>query len=113
MTGKEKDGGIFNYNFKYFLAPDNDIFDYNPRLVREKVILRPSLVKWGEAEVKLLPSAYDPWAEVEVVKMLGALYTVGNNTMHRGNVVAEADPAAFAPYSLLKWDWWPVDEARD
>jgi acetoacetate decarboxylase len=109
MASKEKDGGIFNYNFKYFLAPDSDAFDYNPRLAREKVILRPSLVKWGKAEVKLSPSDYDPWAEVEVVKMLGALYTVGNNTMLRGSVVAEAAPAAFVAYSLLKWDWWPVD----
>ena len=109
MASKEKDGGIFNYNFKYFLAPDEGLFDYNPRLVREKVILRPSVAKWGEAEVKLSPSDYDPWAEVEVVKMLGAVYTVGNNTMLRGNVVAEVDPVAFAPYSTLKWDWWPVE----
>jgi acetoacetate decarboxylase len=78
-------------------------------LLRERVILRPSLAKWGEAEVTLSPSDYDPWAEVEIVKMLGAVYTVGNNTMLRGSVVAEADPVAFAPYSLLKWDWWPVD----
>jgi acetoacetate decarboxylase len=109
MAGREKDGGIFNYNFKHFLAPDEDLFEYNPRLVREKVILRPSVVKWGEAEVKLSPSDYDPWAEVEVVKMLGALYTVGNNTMLRGSVVAEVAPAAFVPYATLKWDWWPAD----
>ncbi len=109
MASKEKDGGIFNYNFKYFLAPDSDIFDYNPRLVREKVILSPSIVKWGEAEVKLSPSDYDPWAEVEIVEMLGAVYTVGNNTMLRGNVVAEADAAAFLPYATLKWDYWPAD----
>jgi acetoacetate decarboxylase len=109
MASREKDGGIFNYNFKYFLAPDSDIFDYSPRLAREKVIFRPSVVKWGEAEVKLSPSDYDPWAEIEVVKMLGAVYTVGNNTMLRGSVVAEVDPAAFAPYATMKWDWWPVD----
>jgi len=109
MASKEQDSGIFNYNFKHFPAPDSDVFDYNPRLVREKVILRPSLVKWGEAEVKLSSSDYDPWAEIEVVKVLGAVYTVGNNTMQRGSVVAEADPAAFAPFALLKWDWRPVD----
>jgi len=109
MASKEKDGGIFNYNFKHFPAPNSDVFDYNPRLVREKVILRANLVKWGEAEVKLSPSDYDPWSEVEVVKMLGALYTVGNNTMLRGNVVAEADPIAFSLYATLKWDWWPAD----
>ena len=105
MASKEKDGGIFNYNFKYFLSPDEKAFDYNPRLVRGKVIFRPNLVKWGEAEVKLSASDYDPWAEVEVVKMLGAVYTVGNITMLRGSVVAETNPVAFAPYSLMKWDW--------
>jgi len=109
MASKDKDGSIVNYNFKHFLAPDSALLDYNPRLVREKVILRPSLVKWGKAEVKILPSDYDPWAEVEVVKMLGAVYTVGNNTMLRGSVVAEVAPDAFAPYATLKWDWWPVD----
>jgi len=91
------------------LAPDEELFDYNPRLVRQNVIFRPRLVKWGEAEVKLSPSVYDPWEEVEVVKMLGAVYSVGNNTLLRGSVVAEVDPLAFAPYSLLKWDWRPVD----
>jgi acetoacetate decarboxylase len=109
IASKEKEGGIVNYNFKHFPAPDEGVFDYNPRLVRERVILRPSLAKWGEAEVKLSPSDYDPWAEVEIVKMLGAVYTVGNNTMLRGSVVAEADPVAFTPYATLKWDWWPVD----
>ena len=108
MASKEKEGGIFNYNFKHFLSPDESAFDYNPRLVRGRVIFRPNLVKWGEAEVRLTPSYCDPWAEIEVVKMLGAVYTVGNNTMLRGSVVAEADPAAFASYSLLKWDWWPA-----
>ena len=109
MVSKYKDGSIVNYNFKYFLAPGSDIFDYKPRLVRERVILSPSLVEWGEAEVKLSSSDYDPWAEVEVIKMLGAVYTVGNNTMQRGSVVAEVDPGAFVPYATLKWDWWPVE----
>jgi acetoacetate decarboxylase len=109
IASKEKDGGIFNYNFKYFPAPDEGVFDYNPRLVEEKVILRPNVVKLGKADVTLSPSDYDPWSEVEVVRMLGAVYTVGNNTMLRGSVVAEVDPVAFAPYATLKWDWWPAD----
>ena len=47
---------------------------------------------------------YDPWAEVEVVKMLGAVYTRGDNSMLGGKVVAEAAPMEFAPYAFLKWD---------
>ena len=104
IASKEKDGGIVNYNFKHFPAPDEGAFDYNPRLVRERVILRPSLANWGEAEVKQSPSDYDPWAEVEVVKMLGAIYTRGNNSMISGKVVADVEATKFVPYALLKTD---------
>jgi len=109
VVSEASEEGTVAYNFKHFFAPDGGGFDYNPRLVRERVILRPGVVEWGEAEVVLSPSDYDPWSEVEVVRILGAAYTVGHNTMLRGNVVAEVDPVAFAPYALLKWDWWPVD----
>lgn len=109
VTAQVADGGTIIYNFKHFFAPDGSGFDYNPRLVRERVILRPSVAEIGEAEVVLSPSDYDPWAEVEIVRMLGAVYTVGHNTMLPGEVVAEADPLAFLPYALLKWDYWPVD----
>jgi acetoacetate decarboxylase len=102
--------GTVMYNFKHFFAPDGSGFDYNPRLVRERVILRPGVIEWGEAEVELPHSDYDPWSEVEIVRMLGAVYTVGHNTMLPGEVVGEADPLEFAPYALLKWDYWPVAE---
>ena len=36
--------------------------------------------------------------------MLGAVYTVGDNTMLPGSVVAEADPISFAPYAFMKVD---------
>lgn len=97
--------GTVVYNFKHFLAPDGSGFDYNPRLIQERVILRPNVVDLGQAEVILSPSDYDPWSEVEIVRMLGAVYTVGNNTMLKGSVVAEVEPIAFAPYAFLKWDW--------
>lgn len=40
----------------------------------------------------------------EIVRVLGAVYTVGNNTMLPGRVVAEVDPMSFAPYALMKVD---------
>jgi hypothetical protein len=43
-------------------------------------------------------------AEVEIVRMLGAVYTKGDNSMKSGAVVAEADPLEFAPHAFLKWD---------
>jgi hypothetical protein len=35
---------------------------------------------------------------------LGAVYTIGNNTMLPGSVVAEVDQMAFAPYAFMKVD---------
>jgi acetoacetate decarboxylase len=93
-----------SYNFKHFPSPEGMGFDYNPRLVKQVTTLRPREVRIGEAEVVLQPSDYDPWAEVEVVRVLGAVYTVGNNSMKSGAVVAEADMMEFAPYAFLKWD---------
>ena len=59
---------------------------------------------FGEAQIIFKPSDYDPWAEIEVVKMLGAVYTKGDNSMVSGKVVAEVEPKEFAPYALLKTD---------
>jgi acetoacetate decarboxylase len=107
LSETSEEGGVA-YNFKHFFAPDQTGFDYKPRLIRERSILRPNVVEWAEAEVFLAHSEYDPWAEVEIVRVLGAVYTVGNNTMLRGDVVAEVDPVAFKPYAYLKWDFWPL-----
>ena len=96
---------VVTYNFKYFMAPEGSGFDYSPRLVREEVEFRPAALEIGEAEVMLRNSSFDPWAEVEVVRVLGALYTLGNNSMRKGKVVAEAEPAAFLPFALMKTDF--------
>jgi acetoacetate decarboxylase len=96
---------IVTFNFKHFPAPDGMGFDYPPRLIREEVEFGPTSIQIGEGEIALHSSDFDPWAEVEVVRVLGAVYTVGNNSMRKGAVVAEVDPMAFAPFSFLKWDF--------
>ena len=95
---------IVVYNFKYFPSPEGTGFDYNPRLVKEVVQIRPTSLQMGEAELVLQSSDHDPWADVEVVRVLGAVYTVGNNTMLPGSVVAEVDQIQFAPYAFMKVD---------
>jgi len=92
------------FNFKYFSSPGRDGFDYNPRLIREVVEFRPTSMEMGEAELAFQPSVHDPWSDVEIVRVLGAVYTIGNNTMLPGSVVAEADPIEFAPYAFMKVD---------
>jgi len=92
------------YNFKYFPAPGRDGFDYNPRLIREAVEFAPNVIEMGEAELMLQSSEHDPWGDVEIIKVLGAVYTIGNNTMLPGSVVAEVDQMEFAPYAFMKLD---------
>jgi acetoacetate decarboxylase len=95
---------IVCYNYKHFPSPDGNYFDYKPRLIREEVIFRPNELKLGSAELKLKSSENDPWGELEVEKILGALYLKGNNSMLKGYVVAELEPEKFVPFSFLKWD---------
>ena len=92
------------YNFKYFPAPEGGGFDYNPRLIKEVITRKPKSIEMGEAELILRPSEHDPWDDVEIVRVLGAMYTVGDSTMLPGSVVAEADQAQFAPYAFMKLD---------
>lgn len=92
------------FNFKYFPSPLGEGFDYNPRLIREVVEFRPSSMEMGEAELVFRPSDHDPWSDVEIVRVLGAVYTIGNNTMLPGSVVAEVDQIEFAPYAFMKLD---------
>jgi acetoacetate decarboxylase len=95
---------ITSYNFKYFPAPEGCAFDYNPRLVKQETEFKPKEMLFGEAQIIFNPSDYDPWAEIEVVKMLGAVYTKGDNSMLIGKVVAEVEPKDFGPYAFLKTD---------
>ena len=92
------------FNFKHFPAPEGQGFDYNPRLIREEVEFHTRSMEMGEAEIMMQPSDHDPWAEVEIERVLGAMYTIGDNSMKKGRVVAEVDQMTFAPYAFLKWD---------
>lgn len=101
---RESKPDIVVYNFKYFPSPERTGFDYNPRLIREVVKFNSKKQEIGEAELISRSSKHDPWADVDVVKVLGAIYTVGDNTMLPGSVVAEVDQAEFVPYAFMKLD---------
>ncbi len=100
----------FAYNFKHFPSPQGQGFDHNPCLVRQTTRFEPEETRIGRAEVEMKPSQFDPWAEVEVVRLLGAIYTRGHNTMLPGEIVAEVDPIQFAPHAFLKWDLFSEPE---
>lgn len=92
------------YLFKYVARPGPAGFDYPPRLIRQNNVLRPTTVEWADAEIRLPTCETDPWHEVEVLQVLGSVYTVGHNTMLDGEVVAEVDATRFMPYAWAKWD---------
>ncbi len=92
------------YNYKHFPSPDGNYFDYKPRLIREEVVFRPSELKLGSAQLILKSSESDPWGELEIEEILGAIYLKGTNSMLKGYVVAELEHEKFIPYSFLKWD---------
>jgi len=92
------------YNYKFFRSPVYTSFDYNPRLIREEVTMQASELQMGTAQVTLNDSEYDPWSEVEIVKVLGGIYLKTNSQMQPGEIVAEISQEEFKPYSFYKVD---------
>ncbi len=92
------------YNFKHFPAADGTGFDYNPHLIQQAVQFKQNSIETVDVKVSLKLSEFDPWAECEIVNILKAVYTIGNNSMLKAKVVAEAKITTFAPYAFLKWD---------
>jgi len=60
----------------------------------------------GSTEVTMQESAEDPWAEVEIVKVLVAYYMVSDNTMQPGKVLGEVDPELFIPHYYKMTDFY-------
>ncbi|MHA1437584.1 MAG: acetoacetate decarboxylase family protein [Promethearchaeota archaeon] len=104
LPGRRKN--TINYNFKYFPAPNKEGFDYNPWLVRQETAVSPKSLEMGVAEINLNSTVHDPWDELEIIKILGALYIKTDNTMFPGKKIAEVNPEVFLPYSYIKWDWY-------
>jgi acetoacetate decarboxylase len=100
----ESEGQNMVFLFKHFPAQDASGFDYQPRLVSSPVAFKRRSISVGHGKISFEPSKYDPWNQVEVVKMLGASFTVGNTSMLKGEILAEMDTEEFKPYSYLKWD---------
>lgn len=98
--------GLPVFNIKYSKAIDGSGFDLKPILVKEGTTMDTSVRKVGEAKIEMKDSPHDPWAELEVVRMLGSVYTVSTTVLLKGTVLTEVNPATFLPYSYLRWDWW-------
>ncbi|UCG01979.1 MAG: acetoacetate decarboxylase family protein [Candidatus Heimdallarchaeota archaeon] len=100
-------GGMIVFNFLHGQKPIETTLQPSFHLIRQFISVNFQTLEVGEAKVTLTESQHDPWAEVEVVKVLGATYSVGNSTMEEVTVLAETDPMTFAPYAFRMWDPLP------
>lgn len=94
------------YNIKYANAVDGSGFDLAPMLVTQRLVSDVKVYKAAEASITFQESEHDPWSELEVVNMLGAVYTVSTNVLEKGKVLQPLNPLEFLPYCYLRWDWW-------
>ena len=92
------------FNIKNFPSITGEGFDYPPKLVRHETLIKVKTLGIGRGSIKLMLTDHDPWAELEVIEMLGAFYTRGNNYMLKGQEVAAINPEEFSPYSYRQWD---------
>ena len=92
------------FSFKAFRSPDWAGFDYPPRLIQYALLGELRDVRYCRAEIELHDSPYDPWAEIELGEIQGAIYARGRTYMGAGQVVAEVDPMQFAPYYMGRFD---------
>ncbi|MBW9154209.1 acetoacetate decarboxylase family protein [Clostridium estertheticum] len=99
----------YMYNITYAKSADGCGFLLNPTLIKQKLaVAQVTEDKLATSTVVLKDSPHDPWAELEVVRMVGSQYTVSTNTLEPGENLYfnKIDPMGFVPYSFTKWDWW-------
>jgi acetoacetate decarboxylase len=95
-----------SFLFKYMPASNlRPGFDGPVLLVRQKTEIEYRSFEMGSGTIVFEDSPHDPWSEIKCVQVIGAYYFTGDTTMQPGEVVGEADPEAFLPYSFHRTDW--------
>lgn len=95
--------------FLFKASPRIDLtpgFDGPVLLCRQQTEVEMKSLELGTADLILRPSEDDPWAEVEVTKIVAAFYLVSDNTMLAGRVLREVDPIAYLPYYFKMTDFF-------
>lgn len=80
-------------------------FDSPVHLVRQKTEIHYESFEMGSGSVTFADSRHDPWGEVPCLGVVAAYYFTSINRMLPGEIVCEADPIAFLPYSFARTDW--------
>lgn len=97
------------YNITSAKSADGCGFLLSPTLIRQKLSAADVKEnKLATSTVVMTDSPHDPWAELEVVRMIGSQYIVSTNTLEAGENLYfnKIDPMGYVPYAFSKWDWW-------
>jgi acetoacetate decarboxylase len=81
-------------------------FDGPVFLCRHQTEIECKKLEIGSAKINFQESASDPWAEVEIVKIIIAFYLVSDNTMQPGKALTEVDPDGYLPYYFKMVDFF-------
>jgi acetoacetate decarboxylase len=100
----DKNGGMIVFNYLHGQKPVDDTIQPTFHLTKELVTTDRLSLDIGEGKIFLNESKHDPWAEIEVVEIFGAIHTVSHNVMQGGIIMTEVDPISFAPYAFRMWD---------
>lgn len=100
----------FGINWTFNWAPCADkLFAFGPLLVEgiksKHDIGIPARV--GKGNVQLIWSDDDPWADFEVVRVLGAVLSTVESRLYSEAKTYPVDPEAFKPYAFFGWDLRP------
>jgi acetoacetate decarboxylase len=80
-------------------------FDGPVLLVKQRTEIEYQCFEMGTGEIQFADSPHDPWGEIKCKRVIAAYYFTSTNRMLPGEVVGEADPEAFLPYSFSRTDW--------
>ena len=95
-----------SFLFKFMPSADiNRGFDGPVLLVRQRTEIEYQSFEMGPGEISFQRSPHDPWAEIECKKVIATYFFTSTNRMLPGEIVGEADPQVFLPYSFSRTDW--------
>ncbi len=80
-------------------------FDGPVLLVRQRTEIEYKEFEMGSGQITFEESIHDPWYEVRCKNPIASYFFTGITRMQPGEVVGEADPEVFLPYSFSRTDW--------
>lgn len=95
-----------NFLFKYMPAANLSCgFDGPVLLVRQRNEFEYHSFEMGAGEIVFAESPHDPWSEIVCKQVIASYYFTSTNRLLPGDVLTEADPNTFLPYSFSRTDW--------